>query len=469
MSNLRRMKEKQKTIKEPISVSGIGLHTGKTVNMTFKPAPENHGFKFKRVDISGQPVIEANVDYVVDTSRGTTIEQSGARVCTVEHTLAALAGLSIDNALIEIDSEETPIMDGSAKFFIEALEKVGVVEQEAEKEFFELDTNISYSNISRKIEMLAVPNDTYRVSVMIDYETDVLGTQHASLYDIKDFKNEISSCRTFVFLHELEALVKNNLIKGGDLNNAIVFVNRMISENELTNLASLFNRPKVEVLKEGILNNVSLRYFNEPARHKLLDVVGDLALIGSPINAHIIAKRPGHYANVEFAKKLKQHIKQFKHKRQPPKVDPDAKPLYDINQIKNILPHRSPFLLIDKIIELSDSHVVGLKNVTMNEPFFAGHFPDEPVMPGVLQVEAMAQTGGVLAMSTVKDPENYSTYFLKIDNVRFKQKVVPGDTLVFRMELISPIRRGICHMRGEAFVGSRVVTEAELMAQIIKK
>lgn len=469
MSNLRRMKEKQKTIKEPISVSGIGLHTGKTVNMTFKPAPENHGFKFKRIDISGQPVIEANVDYVVDTSRGTTIEQSGARVCTVEHTLAALAGLSIDNALIEIDSEETPIMDGSAKFFIEALEKVGVVEQEAEKEFFELDTNISYSNISRKIEMLAVPNDTYRVSVMIDYETDVLGTQHASLYDIKDFKNEISSCRTFVFLHELEALVKNNLIKGGDLNNAIVFVNRMISENELTNLASLFNRPKVEVLKEGILNNVSLRYFNEPARHKLLDVVGDLALIGSPINAHIIAKRPGHYANVEFAKKLKQHIKQFKHKRQPPKVDPDAKPLYDINQIKNILPHRSPFLLIDKIIELSDSHVVGLKNVTMNEPFFAGHFPDEPVMPGVLQVEAMAQTGGVLAMSTVKDPENYSTYFLKIDNVRFKQKVVPGDTLVFRMELISPIRRGICHMRGEAFVGSRVVTEAELMAQIIKK
>lgn len=469
MSNLRRMKEKQKTIKEPISVSGIGLHTGKTVNMTFKPAPENHGFKFKRVDISGQPVIEANVDYVVDTSRGTTIEQSGARVCTVEHTLAALAGLSIDNALIEIDSEETPIMDGSAKFFIEALEKVGVVEQEAEKEFFELDTNISYSNISRKIEMLAVPNDTYRVSVMIDYETDVLGTQHASLYDIKDFKNEISSCRTFVFLHELEALVKNNLIKGGDLNNAIVFVNRMISENELSNLASLFNRPKVEVLKEGILNNVSLRYFNEPARHKLLDVVGDLALIGSPINAHIIAKRPGHYANVEFAKKLKQHIKQFKHKRQPPKVDPDAKPLYDINQIKNILPHRSPFLLIDKIIEMSDSHVVGLKNVTMNEPFFAGHFPDEPVMPGVLQVEAMAQTGGILAMSTVKDPENYSTYFLKIDNVRFKQKVVPGDTLVFRMELISPIRRGICHMRGEAFVGSRVVTEAELMAQIIKK
>ncbi|NVO04172.1 MAG: bifunctional UDP-3-O-[3-hydroxymyristoyl] N-acetylglucosamine deacetylase/3-hydroxyacyl-ACP dehydratase [Bacteroidetes bacterium] len=462
------MAEKQKTIREAVTISGVGLHTGKEVNITFKPAPENHGYKFKRIDIEGHPIVDANIDFVVDTSRGTTLEQNGVRVCTIEHTLAALSGLSIDNILIEMDCMETPIMDGSSAKYVEVLLKAGIVEQEADREYLEIDSNISFTDADKKVEIIAIPCDEFKVSVMIDYDVNVISPQHASLNKISDFKNEIASCRTFVFLHELEYLVKNNLIKGGDLNNAIVFVNRVITDDELDHLAELFNRPKVAVLKEGILNNVELRFQNEPARHKLLDVVGDVALLGKPLKAHIIASRPGHFSNIQFAKKLKQHIKQIEAKKDIPVYDPDAIPLHDINAIKKILPHRPPFLLIDKIIEISEDSVVGLKNVTMNESFFNGHFPDEPVMPGVLQIEAMAQTGGIFALSTVPDPENYLTYFLKIENARFKQKVVPGDTLIFKLSLLSPVRRGICHMKGVAYVGSKIVMEAELLAQISK-
>lgn len=360
-------------------------------------------------------------------------------------------------------------MDGSAKVQVEALLKAGIVEQEKERAYFEIESNISFVDKEKKVEMMIVPHDHFRVSVLIDYETDVLGTQHATLRNMADFKNEIAECRTFVFLHELEYLVKNDLIKGGDLQNAIVFVNRVIYDEELDNLAALFNRPKVAVLKEGILNNVELRFKNEPARHKLLDLVGDLALLGVHLKGHVIASRPGHFSNVEFARKIKQHIRQSQIKKPVHNYDINAKPVMDINQIKRLLPHRPPFLFIDKILEVSDRHVVGVKNVTMNEGFFVGHFPNEPVMPAVIQIEAMAQAGGVFVLNTVPDPENYLTYFLKIDNARFKQKVVPGDTLVFYLELISPVRRGICHMQGTAYVGNKIVMEAELLAQIIKK
>jgi UDP-3-O-[3-hydroxymyristoyl] N-acetylglucosamine deacetylase / 3-hydroxyacyl-[acyl-carrier-protein] dehydratase len=463
------MAEKQKTIKNPITIFGKGLHSGDDVKVTFLPAPVDHGYKFKRVDIEGHPIIEADIDHVVDTSRGTTIEKNGVKVRTIEHTLAALSGLGIDNILIELNSSETPIMDGSAKAQVEALLKAEIVEQEKERLYFEIDSNISFVDKDKKVEMMIVPHDHFRVSVLIDYETEVLGTQHATLRNLADFKDEIAECRTFVFLHELEYLVKNDLIKGGDLNNAIVFVNRVIYDEELDNLAALFNRPKVAVLKEGILNNVELRFKNEPARHKLLDLVGDLALLGIHLKGHVIASRPGHFSNVEFAKKIKQHIKQSQNKKPVHNYDINVKPVMDINQIKKLLPHRPPFLFIDKILELSDKHVVGLKNVTMNEGFFVGHFPNEPVMPAVIQIEAMAQAGGVFVLNTVPDPENYLTYFLKIDNARFKQKVVPGDTLVFYLELLSPLRRGICHMQGTAYVGNKIVMEAELLAQIIKK
>lgn len=463
------MIEKQKTIRKEVSISGTGLHTGEKVNVTFKPAPENFGYKFKRVDLPGQPLIEAIIDNVTDTSRGTTIEENGASVRTIEHILAALFGLNIDNVIIEMDKCETPIMDGSSKFFVEILSEAGIVEQNAVKEYFDLDTTIIYSNKERKVEMIAIPNSQFKISVMIDFESEVLVPQNATLDNIADFKNDIAECRTFVFLHELEYLVNNNLIKGGDLNNAIVFVNRIIGDEELARLAKIFNKPDVKVLNQGILNNLELRFQNEPARHKLLDVVGDLALIGEPINAHIIATRPGHASNIAFAKEIKKYIRQQRLKKKSPKYDPNAKPIFDINEIKQILPHRPPFLLIDKILELDSKHVVGLKNVTMNESFFSGHFPDEPVMPGVLQIEAMAQAGGIFVLRTVPDPENYLTYFLKINNARFKQKVFPGDTLIFHLELMSPIRRGISEMKGIAFVGNKVVMEAELTAQIIKK
>jgi UDP-3-O-[3-hydroxymyristoyl] N-acetylglucosamine deacetylase/3-hydroxyacyl-[acyl-carrier-protein] dehydratase len=460
---------KQTTIKGPVTVSGVGLHTGAKVNLTFKPAPENHGYKFQRIDLDGKPVIDADVDNVVDTSRGTTLSQNGAKISTTEHALAALVGTEVDNVLIEVDGPEVPIMDGSSRPYIEAILKAGIQEQKAERIYFELKDNLTFEEPSRKVEMLAVPSADYRITVMVDYNSPVLGTQHAQMHLISEFKEEISPCRTFCFLHELEMLVKHNLIKGGDLDNAIVVVDRPVSQQKLDELATLFNKPHVEIKEKGILNNVQLHFQNEPARHKLLDIVGDLALIGMPIKAHILAARPGHAANVEFARKIKQLIKNEKSKNTVPAFDLYSTPVCDINKIAKHLPHRYPFLLIDKIIELNETRVVGVKNVTMNEWFFQGHFPENPVMPGVLMIEAMAQTGGILVLNTVPDPENYWTYFLRIDQARFKQKVIPGDTLVFDLELISPIRRGICHMAGKAYVGDKVVMEAEMMAQIVKK
>jgi UDP-3-O-[3-hydroxymyristoyl] N-acetylglucosamine deacetylase / 3-hydroxyacyl-[acyl-carrier-protein] dehydratase len=462
------MNVKQKTIKADVEVSGSGLHTGQPVTMTFKPAPENHGFKFKRIDIDGQPVIDADVDNVIDTSRGTTLAQNGASVNTVEHVLAALVGMDLDNILIELDGPETPIMDGSSITFIEAIERAGTKEQSVDREYYSIPYNIHYSEPDRKVEMVAMPLDDYRFTCMIDYNSPVLGSQHAAISTISEFNKEISSSRTFCFLHELEALLENNLIKGGDLNNAIVVVDKEVSKDELKHLAKIFNRDDIDVAKEGILNNIELRHQNEPARHKLLDMIGDLALVGVPLKGHIMAARPGHAANVAFAKKIKAQIKKERSKKHVQIYDPNATPVYDTVQIMNMLPHRPPFLLIDKIIELTKTYVVGVKCVTINEPFFVGHFPGAPIMPGVLQVEAMVQTGGILVLNTVPDPENYLTLFLKIENARFKDKVVPGDTLIFRCDLLAPIRRGIAQMKGVGMVGERIVVEAELMAQIVK-
>jgi len=462
------MVEKQRTIKNSVSVSGKGLHTGLPVTVTFKPAPENHWYKFKRVDLPGQPVIDADVDNVKDTERGTSLEQNGGRIATTEHLLAALVGLQIDNVLIEANGPEVPIMDGSSMPFVEALEKAGIVEQEAERVYFELKDNLSYEDMDKRIEMLAVPQETFRLTVMVDYNSPVLGTQHANIYQASEFKKEIAACRTFVFLHELELLLSHNLIKGGDLDNAIVLVDRDLPKDKHDYLAKIFNKPNLEV-KPGILNNTKLKFFNEPARHKLLDMVGDLALVGMPIRAHILAARPGHSGNVAFARKIKEVIKKEKLKKgNAGRFNLNAEPLLTVMDIMKLLPHRPPFLLVDKIIELSENHVVGIKNVTMNEDFFRGHFPGNPIMPGVLQIEAMAQTGGILALKTVPDPENYLTFFMKIDNVRFRNQVVPGDTLVFHLELISPVRRGIFHMKGTAYVGDKIATEAEMMAQISK-
>lgn len=461
------MRTQQATIKKSISVSGVGLHTGVSATVTFHPAPANHWFVFKRVDLEGQPLIKVDADNVADTARGTTLQMNGAKISTTEHVLAALIGLQIDNVLIEVDGPEVPIMDGSSKPFVDAILEAGIEIQDAARDIFVLEDILSYEEPSRNVEMLAVPSPDYRITVMVDYNSPVLGTQHAQLHKIDEFKDNISPCRTFVFVHELEMLVKHNLIKGGDLNNAIVVVDREISQDKLDDLAKLLNKPNVQVKEKGFLNNTALHFQNEPARHKLLDIIGDLALIGQPIQGHILAARPGHAANVELAKKIKALIKSKKGVVK--KYDLNAPSLYDVNQVASMLPHRYPFLLVDKIIELGESHVVGVKNVTMNEWFFQGHFPNNPVMPGVLMIEAMAQTGGILVLSTVPDPENYWTYFMKITEARFKQKVMPGDTLVFHLSLISPIRRGICHMKGEAIVGDKVVMEAEMMAQIVKK
>ncbi|EHQ26859.1 UDP-3-0-acyl N-acetylglucosamine deacetylase [Mucilaginibacter paludis DSM 18603] len=451
-----------------VSVSGTGLHTGESVTMTFRPAAENHGYKFRRVDLEGSPVIDADVDNVTDTSRGTTISQNGASVSTVEHVLAALVGLEIDNLMIDLTGPETPIMDGSSIFFVNALIEAGFKEQDADREYYHIPYNIHYSEPDRKVEMVAMPLDDYRFTCMVDYNSPVLGSQHASISTISEFKKEIASCRTFCFLHELEMLLKHDLIKGGDLNNAIVVVDKHVSPDELDHLAKLFNRKDIDVAPQGILNNIELRHQNEPARHKLLDMIGDLALVGVPIKGHIMAARPGHAANVAFAKKIKSLIKKERSRKHIHVYNPNAKPVYDTVQIMNILPHRPPMLLVDKIMELSKTHVVGVKSVTMNEPFFIGHFPGAPVMPGVLQIEAMAQTGGILVLNTVPDPENWLTLFLKIENARFKDKVLPGDTLIFRCDLLAPIRRGIAQMKGIGMVGEKIVVEAELMAQIVR-
>ncbi|AUC84377.1 UDP-3-O-[3-hydroxymyristoyl] N-acetylglucosamine deacetylase [Polaribacter sp. ALD11] len=462
------MSKKQKTIQKEISLSGVGLHTGKTVKMTLKPAPINHGFAFSRVDLEGSPIIAAKAEYVVNTQRGTNLEKNGVQIQTSEHVLAAAVGLDIDNLLIEIDSSEPPIMDGSSKFFVEALEKAGIEEQDADIEEYVVKEIISYRDEATGSEIILMPSEEYQITTMVDFGTKILGTQNATLDKMSDFKEEIADARTFSFLHEIEMLLENDLIKGGDLNNAIVYVDKELSENTMQKLKEAFNKENIAVKPNGILDNLTLHWANEAARHKLLDVIGDLALVGIRIKGKVIANKPGHLINTLFAKKLAKIIKAEK-RNNVPSYDLNLPPLLDIHQIMEILPHRPPFLLIDRIIELSDTHVVGMKNVTMNENFFVGHFPGAPVMPGVLQVEAMAQCGGVLVLNTVPDPENYLTYFMKMDNVKFKQKVLPGDTIIFKCELISPIRRGICHMQAYAYANGKLVAEAELMAQIARK
>ena len=465
------MTDFQKTIKSAVTLEGIGLHTGKKTTLSILPAPANHGYKFQRMDVENQPMIDADVSRVTETQRGTTLEQNGTKIHTTEHVLAGIYSTGIDNAIIQVNGPEIPIMDGSSRPFIDAIEKAGIVDQEIAREYFEIKETIKFEVEEKGIEFLAVPDENYRVTVMVDYRSPALGTQHASMMKLTDFKEEISTCRTFVFMRELEQLAANGLIKGGDLNNAIVLVERDdISDDEINRLRKLLGKEDLEIKLDGIgvLNTTKLKFQNEPARHKLLDIVGDLALIGKRIKGHILSARPGHYGNTEFGKLLKAKFLEEKNNKTK-HFDLTKEPLFDINDISNMIPHRYPFLLIDKVMEISENGIVGVKNVTLNEPFFMGHFPGNPVMPGVLQIEAMAQTGGVFALNQVEDPENYSTYFLKIDNVRYKKKVIPGDTIVFELELISPIRRGLVNMKGKAYVNGILVSEAEMLAQIVKE
>ncbi len=463
------MSEKQTTLNKEVSLTGTGLHTGANVTLTFKPATPGHGYKFKRVDIENQPVIAALADNVTNTVRGTVLEKDGVSISTIEHCLSALRGMGVDNCLIEVDGPEIPILDGSAKHFTQAINNTGIVEQDADRKYFVIKKKMVYEDKENGITIIALPYDQFSVDTHISFNSSIiLANQYASIESLDEYENEISGCRTFVFLHEIEPLLKNNLIKGGDLDNAIIIVDREMPQDEINRLADLFDKPHIKVQSIGILNNVELNFPNEMARHKLLDLIGDLSLAGLPIKGKIIATRPGHKANIEFANILYKEIKKSNLRVEAPEYDPNKEPVLDINGIKKLLPHRPPFLLVDKIIEISEKYIIGIKNITMNEPFFVGHFPDEPVMPAVLQIEAMAQVGGLLVLNKLDEPEKYSTYFLKIDNVRMRKKVVPGDTLIFKLEFMSDLRRGVANMKGVAFVGDTIVSEGEFMAQVIK-
>lgn len=462
------MSERQKTVKQEFTITGKGLHTGLDVTLTVKPAPENHGYIFKRTDLEGEPTIRAIAENVVDTSRGTLLQEKENKVGTIEHLLAAMYSFGVDNALIEINAPEAPILDGSAKYYMEALEKTGLEEQSAPLEYFIVDKKIEYKNEEKGIHIVAYPDDKPSYNVNISYPSSVLSNQYAVLNDLSDFSKEISKCRTFVFLREIQPLLKAGLIKGGDLSNAIVIADTEVSQEELDQMADSLGKERVEV-KYGVLNNIDLQFENEPARHKLLDLIGDLALTGMRIQGKIIATRPGHMANTEFAKILRKVVKKQQAGTVAPLIDTSKAPLMDINKIKTLLPHRWPFLLVDKIMEINqDESIIGVKNVSMNEQFFLGHFPEEPVMPGVLIVEAMAQVCGILVLDGVDEPERYSTYFLTIDKIKFRKKVVPGDTLIFRIEMMTPIRRGIANVKGRTYVGNDLVAEGEFMAQIVK-
>ena len=460
---------RQHTIKSSFSITGVGLHTGKKVKLTFNPAAINHGYKFKRTDLEDQPIISATANKVVTTNRGTTIQQGEAQVSTIEHVLSALSGLNVDNVLLEIDGPEVPILDGSADVFVKKLLETGFVEQDADREYLEIEENISYRDELTGSELMAIPASEFEITTMIDFDSPTLGHQYAASKGQEQYIKDIAPCRTFVFTHELEALLNENLIKGGDLSNAIVIADRKMGKEELKILAKRLGKEEIVVEKTGVLNTVDLRFENEPARHKLLDVMGDLALVGAPIKGKIVATKPGHTSNVEFARLLRKKYQEQKKLKGKPKYDPDQEPIYDINAIQGFIPHRFPFLLVDKITELSDTHVVGIKAIGFNEFYFQGHFPNNPIFPGVLQLEAMAQTGGILALSTVEDPQNWDTYFLKIDNAKFKRKVVPGDTLIMKLELLTGIRRGIVYMQATAYVGNTIVSEGELTAQIVRR
>ena len=454
----------QRTINEEGNLEGIGLHTGKKSKLKFVPALINHGIKFQRIDLDGMPIVDADVNNVIAVERGTTIKQNDATISTVEHLLAAIVGLQIDNILIQIDGEEIPILDGSSKYFIECLEKCGLKTQDAARKYIEISEKITYNDEENNVEISIYPHNDYRITSMVDYNSEILGSQHYTLNQISNFKKDISDARTFCFLHEIEDLFKKNLIKGGDLDNAIVIVDKVIDEKKLKEISQLLGKKNIKVDKQGILNNIKLKYNNEPARHKLLDIVGDLALVGRPIKGHIIAARPGHKSNIEFAKILKNFVK--KRNINAPKYDPNQKPVFDINGVKNIMKHRYPFLLVDKITYLDESEVVGVKNVTVNEDFFNGHFPGNPVMPGVLQIEALAQVGGILVMNSIEEPEKHIPYLAGIENFRFRKMVSPGDTLVMRLRFIAPIKRGIAKMKAEAFVGNNLVSEGNMTATI---